>query len=204
MISELSTFDVIIGALVLFFGIKGMLSGFIREIAGLLGIIGGTFIASRYATDVGLYINDNIYPLSTESAMLKIVGFTATFLGFWLIIIMVGKFIASIVIASGLGIINRILGFIAGGSKIFLMISIIIFVLSHIEITKSYVDNIGSSSKVYPLLQEAGAKIINLQANKNNNSDTNNTIINKGKEIINQVQSSLQESTQKLNELKNK
>ncbi|EPD5732334.1 CvpA family protein, partial [Campylobacter jejuni] len=43
-------FDAFILGFTLLLGLKGIINGLIKEIFGLLGIIGGVFIASKYAT----------------------------------------------------------------------------------------------------------------------------------------------------------
>ena len=42
-------FDVVVVSLVLILGIKGVISGLIKEIFGLVGLIGGIVVASRFA-----------------------------------------------------------------------------------------------------------------------------------------------------------
>ncbi|MCD8477442.1 MAG: CvpA family protein [Sulfurospirillum sp.] len=41
--THISMFDIISLALVLILGIKGIINGFVKEVFGLLGIIGGVF-----------------------------------------------------------------------------------------------------------------------------------------------------------------
>ena len=54
-------FDIIIIALVLMLGIKGILNGLIKEAFGLIGLIGGLIIASRFSDLAGEFITKNIY-----------------------------------------------------------------------------------------------------------------------------------------------
>lgn len=42
-------FDIIVIALVLILGIKGILNGLIKEVFGLIGLIGGLIVASRFS-----------------------------------------------------------------------------------------------------------------------------------------------------------
>jgi membrane protein required for colicin V production len=52
---DLNYFDIIAAAIILLLGLKGIVNGFFKEIFGLVGIIGGIFIASRFGPDVGQY-----------------------------------------------------------------------------------------------------------------------------------------------------
>ena len=50
--NSFSYFDLVVGLLIVLVGLKGIVNGFIREVFGLIGIVGGVFIASVYATEV--------------------------------------------------------------------------------------------------------------------------------------------------------
>ena len=47
IMDAVSWFDLVVVALVLVLGIKGLLNGFIKEIFGIIGLIGGVIVASR-------------------------------------------------------------------------------------------------------------------------------------------------------------
>ena len=53
-------FDVVVVSLVLILGIKGVISGLIKEIFGLVGLIGGIVVASRFAAKAGQIISDKV------------------------------------------------------------------------------------------------------------------------------------------------
>ena len=57
IMDAVSWFDLVVVALVLVLGIKGLLNGFIKEIFGIIGLIGGVIVASRYADEVGEFIS---------------------------------------------------------------------------------------------------------------------------------------------------
>ena len=65
-------FDVVIVSLVLILGIKGVISGLIKEIFGLIGLIGGIVVASRFGIKVGHLISDNIYKMDGYSVFCRI------------------------------------------------------------------------------------------------------------------------------------
>ena len=71
---EYSYFDIIATIIILFLGLKGIINGFFKELFGLLGIIGGIFIASRLGNEVGEYLSDMIFKFE-NSAAINFTGF---------------------------------------------------------------------------------------------------------------------------------
>lgn len=67
--ANVSMFDIISLALVLILGIKGIINGFVKEVFGLLGIIGGIYFASRYAPVAGKMISDHIFAFGNQASL---------------------------------------------------------------------------------------------------------------------------------------
>jgi len=156
---HISFFDLAVGILLLIFGIKGLFSGFIKEVFGLVGIIGGIFVASRYAGNVGDIIDTSIYHITNKSSI-YFIGFLVTLLGFWLASILVGFLFTKLLSLSGLGLLNRILGFLVGSLKIFLLFSILIFALRSMEVFRDNIDKKLQNSYIYPYLIKSGNYIV--------------------------------------------
>ena len=146
-------FDIIIIALVLMLGIKGILNGLIKEAFGLIGLIGGLIIASRFSDLSGEFITKNIYKFENPS-FLQFVAFISLWLVFWIVCLLVGKFLSKIVSVSGLGFLDRLGGFVMGSGKIFLTFSAVVAVISGTSL-----NNIIAP---YPVLIETGKWITNL------------------------------------------
>ena len=121
---SISIFDLVVITITLILGLKGLFRGFIKEIFGIIGIVGAIFVASRISVDVG----NTIAPILAvkSDATIKLMGFIIALIGFWLVVYTIGAIISKIFAASGLGIVDRIFGFIFGMSKIFLIFSQII------------------------------------------------------------------------------
>jgi membrane protein required for colicin V production len=153
-------FDAIITGITLILAIKGFFNGFVKEIAGLIGLIGGLYLASLFYHKAGIYINNNLFEIKNASAV-DLVGFIAVFVGFWISAVFIGFLLNKILKISALGALDKILGFIFAGAKFFLLISVICAMLYKVEFirekTKKYVKN----SIVFPLCLTAGEKIIN-------------------------------------------
>ncbi len=190
MLENFTIFDAISILLILVLGIKGILRGFIKEFFGLVGVIGGIFVASRYANQIGTLLSENLFKLQNETT-LYLVGFIVTFVLFWIITALIGSALSKIANSSGLGLINKIFGFIVGGAKIFLIFSIIIFVLSNIVIIKKNIETFFKDSFMYPIFYEVGSKIVKLdETNKSlgkidtKHTDTTNRVKESTQDVI--------------------
>jgi membrane protein required for colicin V production len=158
---NVSLLDLVSISLILFLGIKGILRGFVKEVFGLIGIIGGIFIASKYAQVAGEYIDITFLNLENK-ASIYLIGFIAVLVLFWALATLIGSLLGKLVNSSGLGIVDKILGFIVGGAKIFLIFSVIIYVLSNIGIFKGSLNSIFEGSMMYPIFKDVGAKIVQI------------------------------------------
>lgn len=152
-------FDLILVALVLLLGIKGLINGFIKEIFGIIGLIGGVIVASRYASDVGEFVSKNIFAIQ-ESFWFHL-GFLVTLVGFWLICLGLGYLFNKLLNMSGLGFFDKILGFIVGSAKIFLVFAIFVFIISRISFLNEKLEKYTSKSYLYPILLLSGEFIMN-------------------------------------------
>jgi membrane protein required for colicin V production len=158
---SMNYFDLIIGAIVLLLGIKGFMHGFIKEVFGLIGLIGGIYLASRLSATAATFIDKNFLHLENP-ALLKLIGFLAVLILIWLVATIIGSILSKLTSESGLGFINRILGFILGGGKYFLIFALIVTALSNISLIKNNLEEHTKGSLLYPYLKKAGSYLINL------------------------------------------
>ena len=89
---------------------------------------------------------------------------------------MIGAMLGKLVSSSGLGIADKIFGFAVGAAKVFLIFSIIIYVLTSIPMFKSSVEKIFEGSIMYPIFNQVGAQIVKLDPSQI--ADTSTSIIN--------------------------
>ncbi len=158
---DFNYFDVTIGAIVLILGIKGFMNGFIKEVFGLVGLVGGVYFASRFAPRAATFIDTNFLHLE-NTALLKLLGFLAILIIIWLSATILGSIFSKLTSASGLGFLNRLFGFIAGGGKYFLIFALIVTALSNVTLVKDNLEKYVQDSVLYPYLKKAGSSIINL------------------------------------------
>lgn len=162
---NISIFDIVSLSLIFILGIKGVINGFIKEVFGLVGIVGGIFVASRFAEQMGQLIDENLYQLES-SATLYLVGFIAVLIVFWILSLFVGHLLESLIKMSGLGAVDKLAGFVVGSAKIFLVFSILAVTLSNIEFIKTKADEYMSKSFMYPIFIETGAYIVKMDSKK--------------------------------------
>lgn len=158
---DFNYFDITIGAIVLILAIKGFMNGFIKEVFGLVGLIGGVYLASHFALEAAGFIDTNFLHLE-NAALLKLLGFLAVLIIVWLGVTILGSIFSKLTSASGLGFINRFFGFIAGGGKYFLIFALIVTALSNVTLIKDNLEKYVEDSVLYPYLKIAGSIIISL------------------------------------------
>lgn len=196
---EVNYFDIIISVIVLFLGLKGILNGFFKEIFGLIGIVGGIFVASRLGDNVGIFLNDLIFNFDNNSAV-SFTGFIIVLALFWLLMIGVGLMFKQLTQLSGLGPIDKILGFLFGASKFFFIIAVIAHASYNIQALKTVIDDTSlKTSILFPVLVETGSVIMKLDP-IDISQDINNTttsLTNKAEVAAKSVAKDLTENTLK-------
>ena len=189
---DFSIFDLVVIAITLLLGLKGLFRGFIKEVFGIIGIIGAIFVASRISKDVA----DVIAPILAiqSEATLKLVGFIIALVGFWLIVYTVGIVISKIFSASGLGIVDRIFGFLFGASKIFLIFAVIAYSLYQVQSFKKLMDEKLAKSIILPHLVSVGSYIIQIDTSAITNSVDKAVNSAKTNEIIEETKNSMKQN----------
>jgi len=157
---NMTSLDIGIIALITFLGLKGFFNGFFKEFFGLIGIIGGVFVGSRLGYEAGKYINDNFIHLQ-NSSVINVTGFLTAFILFWIGMTIIGNLFSILSNKSGLGAINKILGFLFSGAKIFLILAVITNALMSVKIIRERSSQYVEGSVLVPNLQEIGSYIIN-------------------------------------------
>ncbi|SFV75758.1 Colicin V production protein [hydrothermal vent metagenome] len=160
---DLNYFDIIVVAIVLFLGLKGIMNGFFKELFGLVGIIGGIFIASRYGDEVGQYLSDFIFKFENQSAI-NFTGFLVTLVTFWVAMIIAGKIFTKLSSMSGLSPVDRMLGFVIGAGKFFLISAVIAYALNNVNAFHKILEDKTKGSAVFPILLEVGGMVMKLDA----------------------------------------
>ncbi|MCT7601891.1 CvpA family protein [Aliarcobacter butzleri] len=187
---NIAIFDLVIITITLLLGLKGLFRGIIKEIFGIIGIIGAIFVASRISTQTGELIAPVL--VLENQATIKLIGFVIALVIVWLIAYSAGVVVSKIFSASGLGIIDRFFGFLFGMAKIFLIFSVIAYALYQVNSFKKVIDEQFKSSILMPYLLDVGSVIIKLDTT----ALTNN--IDKAIETVTDTPSTIQNTTQEI------
>ncbi|MBT0878489.1 MULTISPECIES: CvpA family protein [unclassified Campylobacter] len=174
--------DCVIIGVTLILGIGGIISGLIKEGFGLAGILVGVYVSTSNSEKVGALINQYVYKSDNE-LLLNLCGFVITLVIVWGIFLILGRIISKLVALSGLGIIDKIMGFIFCAGKIFIIFSIIASCINALPIINSKVNQFFANSMMYPVLIQTGGAIANIQAIQNTiNTKKENLLNNELKE----------------------
>ena len=134
----MSVIDIIIGALILYGVVKGLFKGLFVEVTSLLALLVGVYGAvhfSNYAAEILL----NNFDWSVKTT--KITAFAATFAAIVLAISLAGKALTKLADFAALGLLNKLLGALFGGTKIALIISVLLLIFSTLNKSIPFVSN---------------------------------------------------------------
>lgn len=173
---DLNYFDLAIGIIILLLGLKGILNGFFKELFGLIGIIGGIFVASRVGDETGQVISDLIFHFESASAI-AFTGFLVTLAIFWALMIGAGLLFKKLSTLSGLGPFDRILGFVLGSGKFFLIASVIIFAIFNVKAIRKNLEPAMENSMLFGAMVATGGFIMKIDTDALM-EDTNETTAN--------------------------
>lgn len=184
---SIQIFDIIVVALVTVLGLKGLFRGFTKEFFGLVGIVGGVFIASRIAKDTGGII-DGFIPIENDNTLL-LVGFVVSLIIFWILAYIIGTALEKVFTLSGLGILDKVLGFTFGAGKIFLLFSIIAYAVSQVKAVNDNLQPKLKDSIMFPILKDAGGYIVKLDTSDFQQQVTQQLdgVVNSAKETIKEM-----------------
>ena len=158
---DVNYFDLAASAIILLLGLKGIINGFFKELFGLIGIIGGIFVASRVGNQVGQYLSDLIFKFD-NSAAIHFTGFLATLIAVWLVMILMGTIFKKLSAMSGLGLMDKLFGFVFGASKFFLIASVIAFSVHNIKALQTTLDTSLKTSVLFPIFVSTGGYIMKI------------------------------------------
>lgn len=162
---DINYFDLVVAIVIMLLGIKGILNGFFKELFGLIGIVGGIFVASRVSESVGGFLNNAIFHFESASAV-SFIGFLLTLALFWLSMVAAGHFFKRLGALSGLGAFDRLLGFVFGSGKFFLIAAVIAYAVNNIQAVRNNIKAPMANSILFPILVETGSLIMHIDTDE--------------------------------------
>lgn len=105
---------------------KGFTKGFIIEVATLLGLLLGVFIAIKYSYITEDFLRDF---LNISSKYLSYIALGITFLLVAIVIYLLGKLLTKVVDIIALGLVNKLLGTVLGVMKYFIALCVLLMII---------------------------------------------------------------------------
>ena len=179
-------FDIVIVTIIIILALKGLFSGFIREVCSVIGIVGGVLLASRFNVDLSLWIN-SFLKLESQT-LLNLIGFMIILGAVWILSLVLAEVVVRFAKFIKLSKLDKILGVFVAGIKIFLILSIILFTFSRINFLSNFTGKLQDSSFCYPIMIKVGDFIVKTDFV----SEVKNDAINFGNEALEETQGLLQ------------
>jgi len=149
--------DIIIIIVILFFAIKGLICGLIKEAAGIVAILAGLFVAINFSEWLSNWILEKGW---FDPKYLEIISFTVIFLGVILLVIVMSKMLNKFADAISLNWLNKLAGFVFGGIKGALIVGGVCYIAERIIQNFSLTEHeFLANSKLYAQLLEVFGKI---------------------------------------------
>ncbi len=118
--------DAIIAIPILWFAYKGFTKGLIIELATLIALLLGIYIAGHFSDYTADFLRNN---MDFHSKYMSIISFSITFLGIVLLVMLFGKSLEKVVNVLLLSFVNKISGALFGIIKAAFVISTLIYIL---------------------------------------------------------------------------
>lgn len=129
--------DIVIGALLLFGLIRGLMKGLFVEVASLLALVLGIFGAIHFSDFAAGLLADR---LDWSDNTINIVAFAITFVIIVLAISLAGKALTKLADFAALGILNKLLGGVFGALKIGLILSVLLIIFNKLNETLPFLE----------------------------------------------------------------
>lgn len=123
--------DIIFLIPILWFTYKGFTKGLIIELATLLALLVGIYIAANFSNYTANFL---IEKLDFHSKYMSIISFAITFLGIVVLAMLFGKTIEKLINLLMLSFINKLAGAVFGLIKITFIISVLIMIIGNLDI----------------------------------------------------------------------
>ena len=115
--------DIVLGIILLYGLIKGVMKGLLVEVAGLLALILGIYGAIHFSFYAK---NELVKFVSWDAKYISLVAFAITFIAIVIAIALAGKILTKLASAISLGFLNKILGAVFGCMKVGLILSVLL------------------------------------------------------------------------------
>lgn len=126
----MNVLDIVLGALILFGLVRGLMKGLFVEVASIVALILGVYGAIHFSNFVAEFLESRV---EWDEQYINITAFAVTFIIIVIAIAMAGKALTKLADFAALGILNKLLGGVFGALKIGLILSIILIVFNRLN-----------------------------------------------------------------------
>ncbi|TXE12839.1 CvpA family protein [Seonamhaeicola algicola] len=133
----MAVIDIVLGALILFGLIRGLMKGLFVEVASLIALVAGVYGAIHFSNFAAEFLTEKV---DWNEKTINIVAFAITFVVIVLAIALAGKALTKLADFAALGIINKILGAAFGALKIAAILSVVLIIFDRFNKTIPFAD----------------------------------------------------------------
>lgn len=151
-ISDFTSFDIIVGLVFLFFAIRGVWTGFVRQLAAFFALVGGYWLAAHYHGEIAPYADRFL----DDPKLIFLVSFICIFLAAALGFALVGKLLRKVIEITLMGWFDRLLGGLLGIVKGAVVTSLVYMFLAS---SVSASNDVLAKSVSVPYLQLGAAQL---------------------------------------------
>lgn len=165
----MSYLDLFFGVVIAWGAYSGFSKGLIKELASILGVIIGVFLAKNYYP----YLDIKLKPIfESEAGFISILSAILIFLLTIMVFKIIAKFLTKFLKIIALGLLNRIIGSVFGIFKTVLLLCILVFIFSNINnVTGIIKAEKLSQSFFYSKIEKINSFIIESNYNENGNEE---------------------------------
>ena len=147
--------DIILGCFLLYGIVRGFWNGFFIEMASLLSLVIGIFVALKFSSFAESFLSAQV---AWTPRKIQIVAFALTFVAVVIGISLLAKFLTTISKFTGLSIFNKLVGAFFGLLKTILLISVSLHFFHKINSKANFVskEQLINSILYYPTLEVSG------------------------------------------------
>ncbi len=133
----MSIIDIVLGVLLLFGLIRGVMKGLFVEVASLLALILGVYGAIHFSNFAATFLESKV---DWNEKTIHIIAFAITFIVIVVVISFAGKALTKLANFAALGILNKLLGGVFGILKIGLILSVILIVFNKLNTAMPFME----------------------------------------------------------------
>ena len=143
--------DIIIAIVLFLFGFKGLRKGLIIEVVTLLAFGVGIYGAMHFSDFTAAHLQDF---MEIKPQYLNTIAFVLTFIILVVLVNLIGKLVSKAIKSMNLGFFDKVGGFLFGIIKGVLLCSVMLMVLSNLQLLGLVKPEAKEKSKLYPYIEQ--------------------------------------------------